>query len=163
MSKFTDDIANKTEYFIDRLEVPDFSIEHLHREIIMLENLQELTNWELEEQLSVFGGYKSYLEAQLGQAESRRGTIEASYDAALAHAMFQTEKTYLDKGLKKPNKDSLKGEALEGNIPLNELRKGLIESEALAVRLKGLRDAYVSQYNTVSRVIAIRSISYDQV
>ena len=69
MSKFTDDVANKTEYFIDRLEIPEFSIENLHREIILLENLQTLTNRELEEQLSVFGGYKSYLEAQLGQVE----------------------------------------------------------------------------------------------
>ena len=69
----------------------------------------------------------------------------------------------LNKGLKKPNKESLKGEALDGNIPLNELRKGLIETEALATRIKGLRDAYVSQYATVSRVIALRATVPDQV
>jgi len=125
MSKFTDDVANKTEYFIDRLEIPEFSIENLHREIILLENLQTLTNRELEEQLSVFGGYKSYLEAQLGQVESRRGAIEASYNAGLDQEMFITEKAYLTKGLKKPNKESLKGESLVENKALNELRKGL--------------------------------------
>jgi flagellar biosynthesis/type III secretory pathway chaperone len=163
MSKFTDDVANKTEYFIDRLEIPEFSIENLHREIILLENLQTLTNRELEEQLSVFGGYKSYLEAQLGQVESRRGAIEASYNAGLDQEMFITEKAYLTKGLKKPNKESLKGEALVENKALNELRKGLIETEALATRIKGLRDAYVSQYATVSRVIALRATVPDQV
>jgi|TARA_R110000744_G_scaffold16671_2_gene45709 flagellar biosynthesis/type III secretory pathway chaperone len=163
MSKFTDDVANKTEYFIDRLEIPEFSIENLHREIILLENLQTLTNRELEEQLSVFGGYKSYLEAQLGQVESRRGAIEASYNAGLDQEMFITEKAYLTKGLKKPNKESLKGESLVENKALNELRKGLIETEALATRIKGLRDAYVSQYATVSRVIALRATVPDQV
>ena len=73
MSKFTDDVSKKTESFIDRLKVPEFSIENLHREIISLDNLQTLTNRELEEQLSLFGGYKSYLEAQLGQVESKKG------------------------------------------------------------------------------------------
>ena len=163
MSKFTDDVAKKTESFIDRLKVPEFSIENLHREIISLDNLQTLTNRELEEQLSLFGGYKSYLEAQLGQVESKKGAIEASYDAGLDQAMFIAEKAYLNKGLKKPNKESLKGEALDGNVSLNELRKGLIETEALATRVKRLRDAYVSQYATVSRVIALRATVPDQI
>ena len=65
--------------------------------------------------------------------------------------------------MKKPNKESLKGEALVENKALNELRKGLIETEALATRIKGLRDAYVSQYATVSRVIALRATVPDQV
>ncbi len=163
MSKFTDDVAARIEAFIDRLSVPEFSIENLTREKIPLENLQDLTNKGLEEQLSLFGGYKSYLEAQLGFAESKRGTIESSYDAALSHAMFTVEAEYLKKGQKKPNKDSLKGEALIDNKDLNDLRKALIENEAFTTRVKGLRDSYASQYSTVSRVIALRATVPDQV
>ena len=75
MSKFTDDLIERVENYVDRLDVPEFSIEKLIREIIPLENLQDLTNKELEEQLSFFGGYKSYLEAQLGIVEAKSGAL----------------------------------------------------------------------------------------
>ena len=77
--------------------------------------------------------------------------------------MYLIEKGYLDKGLKKPTKESIRGEALNGNKDLNNLRKELTESEALSTRIKGLRDAYVSQYAAVSRVIALRATVPDQV
>ena len=162
MSKFTDDVATRVSNFVNRLAVPEFSIENLQREEVPLENLQMLTNKDLEEQLSFFGGYKSYLEAQLGWQESERGTIESSYEAQLDRAMYVTEKKYLDKGLKKPNKDSLRGEAIFDNAELNALQKALVERTALCVRIRGLRDSYVSQYATVSRVIAIRATVQDQ-
>lgn len=163
MSKFTDDLVAKIERYVDYLAVPEFSIEKLTREEIPLENLQDLTNKELEEQLSLFGGYKSYLEAQLGLVEAKRGALEASLEALLTRTMYKTEKKYTDKGLKKPTKDSLKGEAVENNEQLQGLTKELIQSEALSTRVKGLRDAYSSQYAAVSRVIALRATVPDQI
>ena len=163
MSRFTDDVKARINVFVAQLKVPEFSIEKLERETIALENLQDKSNKDLEEQLSFFGGYKSYLEAQLGEVESEKGAIEASYEAALSQSMYFTEKEYVAASVKKTNKDFLRGEALDGNEELNALRKHLIEKEALATRIKGLRDAYVSQYATVSRVIAIRAASSDQV
>ena len=77
---------------------------------------------------------------------------------------YTLEQKYRSANGRKPVKESLRGEALASNPNLGNLRKELIQTDALYIRTLGLRNAYKIMWDTVSRVIALRtSAGRDQV
>ena len=57
----------------------------------------------------------------------------------------------------------MRGEAIASNSSLKRTRQELIEEEGMYVRLSGIRNAYKSMYDAVSRVVALRVSSGEQV
>lgn len=138
---------------VKEINVPEFKMPTLKELDLDISNLGERTNEELEEMLAVYGGYMAYLEGQLSSVESKNGLLESTFEEAMSKMMYklQSQKD------KKIVKESLRGEALSVNSQLNQLRKDSIESEALYIRVLGLRNGYKAIYNTISRIVALRT------
>ena len=151
-------ILNKVDAQVKDLQVPDIEIK-LRDKHVALSDLTNCPNAELETLLSYYGGYKSYVEGQLAYAESRRGVIESTFEEGLAKALFEVQQKYE----KKPIKEALRGECLQTYPELKVARMELIEVEALCSRLRGMREAYKSAFDTVSRIVALRTASREQI
>lgn len=156
-------ILDNVEKYVKEVAVPNLKMEAGDRTDIDLDDLSSATNEQLEQYLAVFGGYKSYLESQLSVIESKKGVLEAGFEEGLNKMYYQMEQKYHDYVGRKPNKEALRGEALAENSQLKNIRQELIEAEAIYNRVRGLRDAYNSAFNTVSRIVALRASGKDQV
>jgi hypothetical protein len=140
------------------LSVPSFDIDESDITPIQLENLYRATNSQLEEYLAKFGGYKAYLEAKLSEVASEKSLYESAFEAGLNKAYYELEKAYKNENHRKPNKESLKGEAFSRNGLLRDTYQKMIEVEALFIRIEGLKNAYTSAFNAVSRIVALRTL-----
>ena len=58
---------------------------------------------------------------------------------------------------KKATKDEVRGEALDTYDQLKELRREVIEQETIYKKLGGLLNTYKAAYDSVSRVVALRT------
>ena len=105
----------------------------------------------------------SDLDPKLASVESRKSILEASFEEGLNRMLYILEEKYGDEGRRRPNKESLRGEAIASNSSLKRTRQELIEEEGMYVRLSGIRNAYKSMYDAVSRVVALRVSSGEQV
>lgn len=148
--------------FVDGLHVPFLNIDLSERKDLNLAGLSNATNEQLEEYLDVFGGYKSFLEGQLGVVESKRGVLDEAFDEGLFKMYFVLTERYRNEGAKVPTKETLRGQALSENTSLKEIREKLIEMESICKRVQGLKDSYASAFNTISRIVALRSTMKDQ-
>ena len=161
-----DKTIESVEQEVIEMQVPalEIDIDTIERPSLKLEDLNKCTNLELEEYLAMFGAYRAYLEAQLSLVEARRGILESSFEEGLNKMYYTLEQKYRSANGRKPVKESLRGEALASNPNLGNLRKELIQTDALYIRTLGLRNAYKIMWDTVSRVIALRtSAGRDQV
>ena len=161
-----DKTIESVEQEVIEMQVPalEIDIDTIERPSLKLEDLNKCTNLELEEYLAMFGAYRAYLEAQLSLLEARRGILESSFEEGLNKMYYTLEQKYRSANGRKPVKESLRGEALASNPNLGNLRKELIQTDALYIRTLGLRNAYKIMWDTVSRVIALRtSAGRDQV
>lgn len=142
----------KIDEYMEEVNVPDFP-QPVKREIIVsLDELENSTDEQLQRALTVYGGYRAYLENQLAYVDSKKGLLESTFEEGLSR-MF-----YVLQGQKerKVIKEVLRGEALATNPRLKKVRQDLIEVEALYARIKGLKEAYRAAFDTVSRIIAVR-------
>ena len=64
---------------------------------------------------------------------------------------------YEEKEQKKPTKDELKGEIMDTYGNLRQLKRDIIEQEASLKKIQGLLNTYTTAYNTVSRVVTLRT------
>ena len=60
-------------------------------------------------------------------------------------------------GKKKPTREELRGEILSKFKSLKEQRQALIDLQAQLKKITGLLNTYTTAYNTVSRVVALRT------
>ena len=58
---------------------------------------------------------------------------------------------------KKPTREELRGEIISRFESLRELKRDLIEQQALLKKMSGLLNTYTTAYNTVSRIVALRT------
>ena len=161
-----DKTIESVEQEVIEMQVPalEIDIDTIERPSLKLEDLNKSTNLELEEYLAMVGADRAYLEAQLSLVEARRGILESSFEEGLNKMYYTLEQKYRSANGRKPVKESLRGEALASNPNLGNLRKELIQTDALYIRTLGLRNAYKIMWDTVSRVIALRtSAGRDQV
>ena len=64
---------------------------------------------------------------------------------------------YQEAGSRKPTKEELRGAIFTRYPALQELRRDIIDLETLKRKSSGLLNTYTTAYNTVSRVVALRT------
>lgn len=149
------EVLEKIDVQIDELGVPELVVNleiPAEKRKIEFSDINNHTNQQLEQYLTMYGGFKAYLETQLAYYEAKQGVLEATYEEALAKMLYTLSQKYE----KKPTKEVLHGEAIASSPQLKKLRQDLIEVEAMCRRVQGLRDSYRAVYDTVSRVVALR-------
>ena len=156
-------VLRRVDSYFEQLELPQLEADLEAPKIIAISDLEDCTNKDLENYLLLFGGFRSYLDTKLASVESRKTILEASFEEGLNRMLYILEEKYVDEGRRRPNKESLRGEAIASNSSLKRTRQELIEEEGMYVRLSGIRNAYKSMYDAVSRVVALRVSSGEQV
>ena len=163
-NEFVSQIKNEINTYMDDINIPTLSIADNYEDILTPEDvpiskISSATNLDLERYLEVYGGFKSYVEVQLGMAESEMKLLEGAFEEGLAKEMYSLSQHYA----KRPTKEFIRGEALQRSIKLETLRKEHLKAEAVYTRLLGLHKAYTTAFQTVSRLVALREASKDQI
>ena len=72
---------------MDALNIPRFNMDLTPREDLDYSNLMNVENSQLEIFLTMYGGYKAYIETELADQEAIVGALEASFveDYSIAH------------------------------------------------------------------------------
>ncbi len=156
-------VLRRVDSYFEQLELPQLEADLEAPKLTAISDLEDCTNKDLENYLLLFGGFRSYLDTKLASVESRKTILEASFEEGLNRMLYILEEKYGDEGRRRPNKESLRGEAIASNSSLKRTRQELIEEEGMYVRLSGIRNAYKSMYDAVSRVVALRVSSGEQV
>ena len=156
-------VLRRVDEYFDRLDLPKLEADVEAPKVISISDLEDCTNKDLENYLLLFGGFRSYLDAKLASVESRKTILEATFEEGLNRMLYLLEEKYGEEGRRRPNKESLRGEAIATNSSLKRTRQESIEAEGMYIRLAGIRNAYKSMYDAVSRVVALRVSSGEQV
>ena len=114
-------------------------------------------NKKLEEFLTMFGGYRAYLESQLADITAKKGAIEAAFDEGYATAVYKIASTRESEGQKKLTREEIRGAVLDTYSSLKELRREVIEQDTVYKKVAGLLNAYKAAYDAVSRIVALRT------
>ena len=105
----------------------------------------------------MYGGYKAYMETKVSDVEATVGAYDAAFNEGYNTALYKVVKEYELEGLKKPTREELRGEILTRFDSLKEQKQELIDQKAILQRMMGLLNTYTTAYNTVSRVVALRT------
>ena len=146
----------KSTQYLQTLNVPEFKT-NLEDSGLEYGNLLNCDNKQLEEYLLVYGGFKAYLEGQVSDAVTKSNAIEAAFNEGYATAIYRIADEREAEGKKKLTRDEVKGAILKAYPSLRELNRELIEQEAVYTKMAGLLSAYTSAYNTVSRIVTLRT------
>lgn len=117
---------------------------------------------ELSDYLVVYGGLKGLLEQHVADLEARKGAMEAQFEEAYNIAMFKVADKYRIENQRKPSKENLRGEVLMTNPALMDLLRECINMKTVYQKTLGELRLYTSAYATVSRVVALRTKSYEE-
>ena len=150
-------VLSKADNYVADLLVPRFKVDLDVEPSLEFANLMDADRKALEEFLSVYGGYKAYLEAQVADEEAKKTTLESYFDEGFAKAGYRGNYDREEAGKKKLTREEVRGAVLDGFPELWELRQAVIEQEAVYMKVKGLLTAYSSAFNAVSRVVALRT------
>ena len=146
----------KAQKEVDSLGLPVF--EKLEeRQDLHFPNISDADNKELEAFLTMYGGYKAYMETKVSAIEAIVGAYDAAFNEGYNTALYKVVKEYESEGLKKPTREELRGEILTRFDSLKEQKRDLIEQQAILKKMVGLLNTYTTAYNTVSRVVALRT------
>ena len=140
------------------LQVSSFDVDISNLPKLPLGDYATTSNEGLESYLAMFGGYTSYLEAEVAKLDSTLSALQAAFDDGIAKAMNNIATEREEAGKKKPTREELRGEALNSYPQLWELRKEVIETEAAVKQLSGTLKAYDKAYASVSRVVGLRTM-----
>ncbi len=153
----TSKVLGKAEEYLADLVVPRFTMNLDAEPSLDFANLMDADRRALEEFLSVYGGYKAYLECQVADVEAKKTALESYFDEGYAKASYRVNSGREDEGKKKLTREEVRGAVLEEFPELWELKQSVIEQEVLYTKVKGLLTAYTSAFNAVSRVVALRT------
>jgi len=140
------------------LQVSSFDVDISGLPKLPLGDYASVPNDGLESYLAMFGGYTSYLEAEVAKLDSTLSALQAAFDDGLAKATHKIATEREAAGKKKPTREELRGEALNTYTQLWELRKEVIETDAALRQLSGTLKAYDKAYASVSRVVGLRTM-----
>jgi len=146
--------ANQT---IDGLMVPTFKADLTEDPELEFANLMNADSRKLEQFMVLYGGYKAYLEVTIADVEASRDALKAAFDNGYQIAGHKIAEDREEQGRKKLTRDEVKGAILKEYDALRALNRELIEQEALYTKMSGLLNAYTSAYNTVSRIVTLRT------
>ena len=145
---------------LDSLGLPNFTVDLEEREDLEFSKLMNSDNKELEDFLTMYGGYKGYLETKVSDIESTVGALDAALTEGYNTALFKTVREYDSRDRRKPTKEELRGEIFSKFDSLRELKRDLIEQQAILKKVTGLLNTYTTAYNTVSRIVALRTYGH---
>ena len=146
----------KSTQYLQTLNVPEFKT-NLEDSGLEYGNLLNCDNKQLEEYLLVYGGFKAYLEGQVSDAVTKSNAIEAAFNEGYATAIYRIADEREAEGKKKLTREEIRGAVMDRYDQLKELRREVIEQEAIHSRLKGLLNSYKAAYDAVSRVVTLRT------
>ena len=147
----------KAQKEVEALGLPPLHVDLSENNSLEFSKLNTYDNKILADFLAMYGGYKAYLETKIADIQSKAGALEAAFNEGYSTALFRTVQEYGDKDQKKPTKDELRGEVMEKFETLRELKKDLIEQQATLKKTEGLLNTYTTAYNTVSRIVTLRT------
>jgi len=147
----------KAQKGIDSLGLPIFNVDLSERLDLEFSKVMNSDNKELEAFLTMYGGYKGYLETKVSDIEATVGALDAAFTEGYNTALFKIVNEYDEKAKRKPTKEELRGEIFSKFESLRELKRDLIEQQALLKKTDGLLNTYTTAYNTVSRIVALRT------
>ena len=154
---------SKADEFLDDLMVPAIGKEVTKEYGLDFSNLMNAESRQLEEFLTMFGGYKAYLETQLADISAKKNAVEAAFDEGYATAIFRLAEEREEEGKKKLTREEVRGAAMSKYDQLKELRREVIEQEIVHTRVAGLLSAYKAAYDAVSRVVTLRTYGNDSI
>ena len=88
--------------------------------------------------------------------------MEAQFEEAYNIAMFKVADKYRIENQRKPSKENLRGEVLMTNPALMDLLRECINMKTVYQKTLGELRLYTSAYATVSRLVALRTKSYEE-
>ena len=157
------DALTKAKSYMDTLEIPEFvtGFESGDYKAPTFKDLITATPDQIGKYLIYFGAYRALLEQHVADLESRKGAMAAHFDEIYNVMSFELLKEYDMKGEKRPTKESTRGEIFLKNDDLGDLRRNIIEIEAMYQQALGRLKLYTSAVATISRVITVRTGGFD--
>lgn len=152
---------DKADAYIKNLPMQAIKIDVETNTNVRFQDMMNTSNRELESYLSLFGGYRAYLEAELSELAAKKTALEAAFDEGFASASFSINDAREKQGHKKLTKEEVRGAVFNEYEGLKVLRRDVIEFEATYTRVLGLLNTYKAAYDTVSRVITLRTLARD--
>ena len=86
----------KAQKEIDNLGVPIFKTDLSEREELNFSTISQYSDKELEDFLTMYGGYKAYLETKVSDIEATVGAFEAAFTEGYNTALYKITKEYED-------------------------------------------------------------------
>ena len=157
MDKVASRVISKADDYLTDMLVPTFKMDLESKPELEFANLMDADRRALEEFLSVYGGYKAYLECQVADTEAKKTALESYFEEGYAKASYRVNSDREEAGKKKLTREEVRGAVLDGFPELWALRQEVIEQEAIHAKVKGLLTSYTSAFNAVSRVVALRT------
>ena len=116
------------------------------------------SNKELEAYLAIYGGNKAILEQVVASHQMKLGAMQAQFEEGYNVAFAQVMKDAIGK---KPTRDEARGIIMNTNKGLADLFKKMTEMEAAKTYEEGRLRLYTQCWNTVSRIVALRTKGID--
>ena len=148
---------HNADRFIDDLLIPSIGKELAVDQNLDFPNLMNADNKQLESFLTMYGGIKMYLETQLADIEATKNALEASFNESYSTAIYRIAEEREEEGKKKFTQNEIRGAVLDKYETLKELRRDIIEQEAIHRKMIGLKEAYSQGFSTVSRIVSLRT------
>ena len=149
--------VKKADEYVGDVNVPLMKIDLGEREELDFSSLMNEDTKKLELFLSVYGGNKAHLERELADISSKKNAYEAAFEEAYSAAIFKLADERETIGKKKLTREEVRGAAFGTYDELKDMRKTVIEYETIHTRIEGLLKAYTSGFQTVSRIVALRT------
>tara|TARA_R110000824_G_scaffold356114_2_gene543322 strand:+ start:222 stop:722 length:501 start_codon:yes stop_codon:yes gene_type:complete len=112
---------------------------------------------ELAKYLVLYGGSTAYMEIVVSKDEAIIGVLEAVYNEGYSRAKYKLITEYEEAGKKKPTNDQTHNEVVSRFRELREQQREIVSYQvALKIKDSHLK-AYSKMYDTVSRVVGLRT------
>jgi|TARA_Y100000004_G_scaffold180094_1_gene224352 hypothetical protein len=138
--------------------VPWVEINQNADETLDFGEVNSASNKELEAYLAIYGGNKAILEQVVASHQMKLGAMQAQFEEGYNVAFAQVMKDAIGK---KPTRDEARGIIMNTNKGLAELFKKMTEMEAAKTYEEGRLRLYTQCWNTVSRIVALRTKGID--
>ena len=138
--------------------VPWVEINQNADETLDFGEVNSASNKELEAYLAIYGGNKAILEQVVASHQMKLGAMQAQFEEGYNVAFAQVMKDAIGK---KPTRDEARGIIMNTNKGLAELFKKITEMEAAKTYEEGILRLYTQCWNTVSRIVALRTKGID--
>tara|TARA_Y100000034_G_scaffold97778_1_gene119531 strand:- start:64 stop:582 length:519 start_codon:yes stop_codon:yes gene_type:complete len=161
----TDNALERANEYIKSMEIPKFEtgfdISGKDAKAPTFKSLIEASLEDVGNYLIYFGAFRALLEQYVADLESRKGAMSAHFDEAYNVLSFELLREYDMEERKRPTKEATRGEIFLKNEELGDLRRSIIEVEAMYQQALGRLKLYTSAVATISRVITIRTGGFD--